>query len=52
MIVYLLWQPNPDKSYLFYIFAGLWGLGDAVIQTQINGMACFNGTVIPPKFEL
>ena len=38
MIAYLLWQPDPDMKYMFYIFAGLWGLGDAVIQTQINGM--------------
>ena len=37
MIAYLLWQPDPDIEYMFYIFAALWGLGDAVIQTQING---------------
>ena len=41
MIAYLLWQPDPDMVYMFYIFAGLWGLGDAVIQTQINGMSSF-----------
>ena len=37
MIAYLLWQPDPEMKYMFYIFAALWGLGDAVIQTQING---------------
>jgi len=30
-------MPNPDQEYMFYIFAALWGMGDAVIQTQING---------------
>lgn len=33
----MLWVPDPDRVYLFYIFAALWGMGDAVIQTQING---------------
>ena len=37
MVAYLLWRPDPNMKYMFYIFAGLWGLGDAVIQTQING---------------
>ena len=36
-IALLLWLPDPDNRYLFYIFAALWGMGDAVIQTQING---------------
>ncbi|XP_060063155.1 protein unc-93 homolog A-like [Ylistrum balloti] len=38
LIALLLWQPNPDQEYLFYIFAALWGMGDAVIQTQINAL--------------
>ena len=37
MVAFLLWQPDPNMKYMFYVFAGLWGLGDAVIQTQING---------------
>lgn len=36
-IALLFWIPDPDNRYLFYIFAALWGMGDAVIQTQING---------------
>lgn len=36
-ITLMLWVPDPDRVYLFYIFAALWGMGDAVIQTQING---------------
>ncbi|OWF34739.1 protein unc-93 homolog A-like [Mizuhopecten yessoensis] len=38
LITLLLWQPDPDRVYLFYIFAALWGMGDAVIQTQINAL--------------
>lgn len=36
-ITFLLWRPDPDTVVLFYVFAALWGMGDAVIQTQING---------------
>lgn len=41
MIAFLLWQPDPEMKYMFYIFAALWGLGDAVIQTQINALYGF-----------
>lgn len=37
-IALFLWQPNPDNEILFYVFAAMWGMGDAVIQTQINGI--------------
>lgn len=33
----LLWRPHPSNSILFFIASGLWGVGDAVWQTQING---------------
>ena len=36
-VTFLLWTPDPDYIYLFYLFAALWGAGDAIIQTQING---------------
>ena len=36
-IALLLWQPQQEPVYIFYIVAGLWGIGDAVIQTQVNG---------------
>ena len=36
------WMPNPDQSYVFFILAGIWGIADAVWQTQINGKACFD----------
>lgn len=37
-IALLLWIPKPDPVIIYYILAALWGIGDAVIQTQINGM--------------
>ncbi|WAR12257.1 UN93A-like protein [Mya arenaria] len=40
-ITFLLWTPNPDMRYLFYVFAALWGAGDAIIQTQINALYGF-----------
>ncbi|KAL3858709.1 hypothetical protein ACJMK2_008970 [Sinanodonta woodiana] len=35
-ITLLVWKPDPEMTYIFYILACLWGIGDAVIQTQIN----------------
>ncbi|XP_076469835.1 UNC93-like protein isoform X2 [Babylonia areolata] len=37
-IILLLWTPDPDKEYYFYLVAAFWGMGDAVIQTQINAL--------------
>ncbi|XP_018318775.1 UNC93-like protein isoform X2 [Agrilus planipennis] len=34
----LLWRPHPSNPILFFMAAGLWGVGDAVWQTQINGL--------------
>lgn len=31
------WMPHPDDVVLFFVMAGLWGVSDAVWQTQING---------------
>ncbi|XP_014233889.1 UNC93-like protein [Trichogramma pretiosum] len=36
--VLLMWRPHPDAAYVFYTVSGLWGVGDAVWQTQINGL--------------
>lgn len=33
----LIWRPTPAQPHLFFVAAGLWGVGDAVFQTQING---------------
>ncbi|ESO90995.1 hypothetical protein LOTGIDRAFT_178791 [Lottia gigantea] len=35
-ITLLFWIPDPDRLIIFYVLAALWGMGDAVIQTQIN----------------
>lgn len=37
-IVLLLWEPTQDKVVIFYVIAAFWGMGDAVIQTQINAL--------------
>ena len=37
-ITLLFWMPSPDDEHLLYLFAALWGAGDAIVQTQINGM--------------
>lgn len=34
----LTWKPHPDSPLLFFVASGLWGVGDAVWQTQINGL--------------
>jgi len=31
------WKPDPEESAIFFVIAGLWGIGDAIWQTQING---------------
>lgn len=40
IVVLLHWKPNPDNPYVFYSVSGLWGVGDAVWQTQVNGTYC------------
>lgn len=38
LIVWLLiWRPSADKPMTFFVISGLWGVGDAVWQTQVNG---------------
>jgi len=31
-----IWKPSPNQIIILFILAGLWGLADAVWQTQIN----------------
>ncbi|XP_055524323.1 UNC93-like protein [Wyeomyia smithii] len=39
VIIYcLFWKPHPDHPLVFFAISGLWGVGDAVWQTQINGI--------------
>lgn len=37
VIFKLIWAPSPDHPFAFFIVSGLWGVGDAVWQTQVNG---------------
>ena len=32
-----VWVPHPDEKIVFFVIAGLWGVADAIWQTQING---------------
>nr|XP_011749341.1 protein unc-93 homolog A isoform X3 [Macaca nemestrina] len=36
MIALLLWRPGADQLVVFFVFSGLWGVADAVWQTQNN----------------
>lgn len=38
IIVLLFWRPSPDSPIIFFVISGLYGVGDAVWQTQINGI--------------
>lgn len=34
----MIWEPNPNNVYMFYIYACLWGVFDGIWQTQVNGL--------------
>ncbi|KAK7571793.1 hypothetical protein V9T40_014265 [Parthenolecanium corni] len=36
--VLIIWRPHPKSPHIFFIISGLWGVGDAVWQTQVNGI--------------
>ena len=38
------WEPHPEDLYLFFIIAALWGMSDAVWQTQIGSKYCIIST--------
>ncbi|KAK6626994.1 hypothetical protein RUM44_009471 [Polyplax serrata] len=44
----LFWAPSPDHPVVFFVVSGLWGVGDAVWQTQVNGLY---GTLFRRKKE-
>lgn len=37
-IAFLKWSPEQGQEVIFYVCAALWGMGDAVIQTQLNAL--------------
>ncbi|XP_014243753.1 UNC93-like protein [Cimex lectularius] len=38
VIILLYWRPHPASPLVFFAISGLWGVGDAVWQTQVNGL--------------
>ncbi|XP_061099894.1 protein unc-93 homolog A-like [Conger conger] len=38
IIALLYWRPHPDQLPVFFVFPALWGMGDAVWQTQTNAL--------------
>ncbi|XP_053316256.1 protein unc-93 homolog A-like [Spea bombifrons] len=34
----LLWTPHADQIVLFFVFSGVWGIADAVWQTQVTSL--------------
>ncbi|XP_062407344.1 protein unc-93 homolog A-like [Sardina pilchardus] len=34
----LVWRPHPDQLPAFFIFPSLWGMADAIWQTQMNAL--------------
>ncbi|XP_052025761.1 protein unc-93 homolog A isoform X2 [Apodemus sylvaticus] len=38
IVVFLLWHPNPAQLPVFFVLSGLWGMADAVWQTQNNAL--------------
>ncbi|XP_037084786.1 UNC93-like protein [Pollicipes pollicipes] len=48
IITFIHWKPRPDEPYVFFILAALWGVADAVWQTQINALY---GVIFPNTAE-
>ncbi|NP_001136011.1 unc-93 homolog A2 isoform X1 [Mus musculus] len=38
VVVFLLWHPNTNQLPVFFVLSGLWGMSDAVWQTQNNAL--------------
>ncbi|XP_035279237.1 protein unc-93 homolog A [Anguilla rostrata] len=48
IIALLFWKPHPDQLPVFFVFPALWGMGDAVWQTQTNALY---GVLFPHQKE-
>lgn len=48
IITMLVWKPMANQMFVLFIIAGLWGVSDAVWQTQINS---FYGVLFADKNE-
>ncbi|XP_072218262.1 protein unc-93 homolog A [Leuresthes tenuis] len=38
IIALLYWKPHPDQLPVFFVFPALWGMADAIWQTQTNAL--------------
>ncbi|XP_075720463.1 protein unc-93 homolog A-like [Rhinoderma darwinii] len=38
IIALLLWEPHPNQFAMFFIYPALWGMADAIWQTQTNSL--------------
>ncbi|XP_063078386.1 protein unc-93 homolog A [Engraulis encrasicolus] len=38
IIALLFWRPHPDQLPVFFVFPALWGMADAIWQTQTNAL--------------
>ncbi|CAL8314826.1 unnamed protein product [Boreogadus saida] len=38
ILALLFWKPDPDQMPLFFVFPALWGMADAIWQTQTNAL--------------
>jgi len=41
IIFMYFWDPLEDQMYILFVIAGLWGIADAVWQSQVIGMILF-----------
>ncbi|XP_060771782.1 protein unc-93 homolog A [Neoarius graeffei] len=48
VIALLYWRPHPNQLPVFFVFPALWGMADAVWQTQTNALY---GTLFPKDKE-
>jgi len=48
LIALFNWAPHPDSIAVVFVLAALWGIGDAIWQTQINALY---GNLFPSKEE-
>uniref|UniRef100_A0A8C3GBC3 Protein unc-93 homolog A n=2 Tax=Cyclopterus lumpus TaxID=8103 RepID=A0A8C3GBC3_CYCLU len=38
IIALMFWRPHPDDLWVFFVFPALWGMADAIWQTQTNSL--------------
>lgn len=48
IVLFMVWEPNSDDIIVFFVAAAVWGIADAVWQTQINA---FYGVIFPGEAE-